>query len=186
MRIISGTLKGRLINFLKNSNTRPLKDNVRESIFNILQHSKFSNILLNNSHVLDLYSGIGSFGIECISRGAKKVTFIDQDEAATDILKDNLKKLSILNKSEIHVCKIEDAIAKLGKKKYNLFFLDPPFKDHDFFYNLEKIKQKKIFNIDHMVIIHREKKSKDELIEILNILDIKNYGRSQIIFANFK
>ena len=79
MRIISGFLKGRLISFLKNSNTRPLKDNVRESIFNILKHSNLIKIRIEDSNVLDLYSGIGSFGIECISRGAKKVTFIDQD-----------------------------------------------------------------------------------------------------------
>ena len=63
MRIISGKLKGRSINFLKNLNTRPLKDKVRESIFNILQHSKFVKIKINDANILDLYSGIGSFGI---------------------------------------------------------------------------------------------------------------------------
>ena len=68
MRVISGTLKGRLINFIKNSNTRPLKDSVKESIFNILDHSNLLKTELKNSNILDLYSGIGSFGIECISR----------------------------------------------------------------------------------------------------------------------
>ena len=76
MRIISGSLKGRSIDFLRNSNTRPLKDVVKENIFNILKHSKLINTRIENSHVLDLYSGIGSFGIECISRGAKKVVFV--------------------------------------------------------------------------------------------------------------
>ena len=76
MRIISGKLKGRSINFLKNLNIRPLKDKVRESIFNILQHSKFVKIKINDANILDLYSGIGSFGIESISRNAKKITFI--------------------------------------------------------------------------------------------------------------
>ena len=66
MRIISGKLKGRSINFLKNLKTRPLKDKVRESIFNILQHSKFVKIKVNGANILDLYSGIGSFGIESI------------------------------------------------------------------------------------------------------------------------
>ena len=72
MRIVSGFLKGKLINFLKNSTTRPLKDIVKENIFNILHHSNLLNIEIKGSNVLDLYSGIGSFGIECISRGAKK------------------------------------------------------------------------------------------------------------------
>ena len=73
MRIISGTLKGRPIKFLKNTNTRPLKNSVRESIFNILSHSKKIKVNISNSEILDLYSWIGSFGIECVSRGAKKL-----------------------------------------------------------------------------------------------------------------
>ena len=98
MRIVSGVLKGRKIKFLKNLNTRPLKDSVKESIFNILTHSKTINI--KNSNILDLYSGIGSFGIECISRGADKITFVDKDLNATNILKENLIKLSIIKKQE--------------------------------------------------------------------------------------
>ena len=94
MRIISGTLKGRSIDFLKNSNTRPLKDSVRESIFNILYHSNTFKVNIKNSNVLDLYSGIGSFGIECISRGAVRVMFVEQDINAVKILRENLTKLS--------------------------------------------------------------------------------------------
>ena len=71
MRIISGKFKGKSINFLRNTTTRPLKDSVRENIFNILNHSNFIKINFNESSVLDLYSGIGSFGIECLSRGVK-------------------------------------------------------------------------------------------------------------------
>ena len=66
MRIISGLYKGKRINFLKNSITRPLKDVVKENIFNILNHNLIKIDL--NSSVLDAYSGIGSFGIECLSR----------------------------------------------------------------------------------------------------------------------
>ena len=94
MRIISGSLKGRSIKFIRNLKTRPLKDSVRESIFNILKHSNYIKTKIDNSNILDLYSGIGSFGIECISRGAGKVTFIEQDKEAINILKENLIKLS--------------------------------------------------------------------------------------------
>ena len=79
MRIISGKLKGKLINFVSNSTTRPLKDSVKENIFNILKHSNYINVKIEGANILDLYSGIGSFGIECISRGAKKITFIEKD-----------------------------------------------------------------------------------------------------------
>ena len=76
MRIISGKLKGQTIDFLKNSTTRPLKDSVKENIFNVLKHSNLIDVKIEKANILDLYSGIGSFGLECISRGAKKVTFM--------------------------------------------------------------------------------------------------------------
>ena len=110
MRIISGSFKGRSIKFLKNSNTRPLKDSVRENIFNILEHSHTIKPKIKNSNILDLYSGIGSFGIECISRGAKSITFVDQDVSATKILKENLTYLSIINKSKVFNIKIEKCL----------------------------------------------------------------------------
>ena len=101
MRIVSGFLKGKSINFLKNSITRPLKDSVRENIFNILQHSNLIQVNIKKSNVLDLYSGIGSFGLECISRGAKKITFVERDRKAINILEQNLIRLSITKKALI-------------------------------------------------------------------------------------
>ena len=77
MRVIGGSLKGRKIEIPINKSTRPLKDMVRESIFNIIEHSNKENIELANSKILDLFSGIGSFGIECLSRGAEEVFFFE-------------------------------------------------------------------------------------------------------------
>ena len=186
MRIISGALKGRLIKFLKNSKTRPIKDKVRESIFNIIQHSKKIEIKIEGSKVLDLYSGIGSFGIECLSRGAKKVNFIEQDISAINILKDNLINLSIISKSRIFLDKIENVFSGKTDEKFNVIFLDPPFSDSCFIENLKIIKKEKIYHKDHLIIIHREIKSKDRLEDLLNLIDIKKYGRSKIIFSVFK
>ena len=75
MRIISGYLKGKKIKLPKDKKTRPLKDLVKESIFNILVHSNKINCKIENAQILDLFSGSGSFGLECISRGAKKGFF---------------------------------------------------------------------------------------------------------------
>ena len=77
MRIISGNFKGKKILQPKDKLTRPLKDLTKESIFNILKHSILLNIELESSNILDLFSGVGSFGLECLSRGAKNVTFIE-------------------------------------------------------------------------------------------------------------
>ena len=117
MRIISGKLKGKSINFVKSLTTRPLKDSVKENIFNVLTHSNLFKINLEKSYVLDLYSGIGSFGIECISRGAAEVTFVEKDKTAINTLKKNLFNLSIQNKSSIFEKDIADFLNKDQKKK---------------------------------------------------------------------
>ena len=69
MRIISGKLKGRKLFLPQDKTTRPLKDLVKVSIFNLLDHSNIIKKKLENSSVLDLFSGTGSFGLECLSRG---------------------------------------------------------------------------------------------------------------------
>ena len=184
MRIIGGKFKGKLIQFLKIEKTRPLKDSVRENIFNILMHSNKLNIKIEGSDILDLYSGIGSFGIECISRGANKVTFIEQEKSAYKILEKNLENLKVLQNSKAINNKIENVINRI-KDKFSIFFLDPPFVDSEFIENLKMIKINKIFNKRHLVIIHREKKSKDNFKEILQPILIKEYGRSKIIFGIF-
>ena len=138
-----------------------------------------------HSNILDLYSGIGSFGLECISRGAKKVTFIEKDPNSFNLLKKNLIKLSVLEKSSIINHKIENSFTSISKEKYNIFFLDPPFKNNIFIENLKLIKEKKLYSKTHIVIIHREKKTIDEFDNFFRSILIKNYGRSKIIFGTF-
>ncbi len=87
MRIISGKFKGKKMSYLNSSKTRPLRDYVRENIFNIILHGKNTKINLKKKNILDLYSGIGSFGIECLSRDVKKVVFVEKDPLAFSILK---------------------------------------------------------------------------------------------------
>ena len=185
MRIISGTLKGKSINYIKNFITRPLKDSVKENIFNILEHSNLIKPKIKNSHILDLYSGVGSFGIECISRGAQKVTFVEQNVSTINILRENLKKLSIINQTNIYNDQINTNLIKRFKKKFHIFFLDPPFADTNFINILETLKESKIYKKNHIIIVHREKKSKEDFRDIFKTVEIKQYGRSKIIFGVF-
>jgi 16S rRNA (guanine966-N2)-methyltransferase len=184
MRIISGILKGKSINYLKNLNTRPLKDSVKENIFNILKHSNFIKVNIEKANILDLYSGIGSFGIECISRGAKSTTFVEQDKKATNILKENLIQLSIARQATVFTDRAEN-ILKNVKKKFSIIFLDPPFADKDFIQNIYLIKKNKIYENKHIIIIHRETNTDDDLKEYFDLLFTKQYGRSKIIFGTF-
>ena len=185
MRIISGKLKGKNLLFLKSSTTRPLKDSVKENIFNILKHSNLIDVQIENSDVLDLYSGVGSFGIECISRGASKVAFVEKDKSATNILRENLNKLSILNRAQLFNFNIDEYLKQSLKNKFNIFFFDPPFIDKSFIKNLILIKKKKLFKKKHIIIIHRERKSEEFFEKYIKVINIKVYGRSKIIFGSF-
>ena len=185
MRIISGLYKGKRINFLKNSITRPLKDVVKENIFNILNHSSLIKIDFKNSSVLDAYSGIGSFGIECLSRGVKKVIFVEKNKEATEILKKNLILLSIKNKASIYNFEIENFLKGEKRKKFNIFFFDPPFSDKTFIQNLDLIKDNEMYEKKHIVIIHRERETEDNLKDYMNVVMSRQYGRSKIFFGFF-
>ncbi len=132
MRIISGKFKGKVISFLKSKTTRPLKDSVKESIFNIIAHSNLLDVNLKNSNVLDLYSGIGSFGLECISRGAKKITFVENDTRVVKILKENLENFKITDNTTVVIDKIENFLKKKLLKKFEIIFLDPPFAENKY------------------------------------------------------
>ena len=186
MRIVSGFLKGKKIDFLKSVTTRPLRDFVKESTFNIIKHSNLINVTLENANVLDLYSGIGSFGIECISRGAKKTTFVENESKTLTILKKNLKDLKIEDKTDVFGTKIISFFNQLNKKnKFEIIFFDPPFAEQFFIDELRIIKNSNIYSKNHLIIIHREEKSEDDISGILNILTTKTYGRSKVIFGNF-
>ena len=185
MRIISGFLKGKKIDFIKSATTRPLRDFVKENIFNIIKHSNLINVKLENANVLDLYSGVGSFGIECISRGVKKVTFVENDNKALIILKENLNNLKIEEQSEIFNTKIISYFNRLNKDKFEIIFLDPPFSENVFLEDLKIMRDSTIYKKKHLIVIHREEKSQDNLGRVIKTLLTKSYGRSKIIFGNF-
>lgn len=185
MRVIGGFLKGQSISFFKSLVTRPLKDSVRESIFNILTHSNLIDINLNKSDVLDLYSGTGSFGIECVSRGAKKVYYVEKNKDVANILQKNLLNLSIEKNTLLTINEISKFLNLKLKKKFDIIFLDPPFVQSNFLKELELIKENRMYKNNHVVIVHREKNSKEDFSNILETLIVRKYGRSKIIFGKF-
>jgi len=100
------------------------------------------------------------------------------------VLKKNLNELSILKQANIINRKIEDFL-KNCKKKFNIFFFDPPFIDESFVQGLILIKKNKNFLVNNLIIIHRERKNNENLEKYIRIITTKNYGRSKIIFGLF-
>jgi 16S rRNA (guanine966-N2)-methyltransferase len=185
MRIIGGKFKGKKLIIPKDRETRPLKDLTKESIFNIINHSNKFSIDIKKAQVLDLFSGVGSFGIECLSQGASHVTFIEKYEAVLPILKKNLNNL----KSEINYKIIEsDILNKFEfnslKLNYDIIFIDPPYKERALENILNKIIENKTLGNNGIIIIHRHKKEVDTFPKNFRLIDEKKYGISKIIFGS--
>lgn len=117
MRVISGTKRGKKLREPDNYDIRPTTDMVKESLFNIIQFD------IEGRRVLDLFAGTGQLGIECLSRGAAEVTFVDQSREAVAIVKENLKSCGF----EARVVQ-SDSIAFLGRgEKFDVILIDPPY-----------------------------------------------------------
>ncbi len=185
MRIISGLNKGKKLIMPSDRTTRPLKDMAKESIFNILTHANFINFYLKNSKVLDLFSGIGSFGLECISRGSKLVFFLENYPPVLEVLKKNISSLKYQNKSkviDIDAFKINSNTFKMGQK-FHIIFCDPPYKEKKIELLIENIIEVDILEENGIIIIHRKKGDLDRYPKRFKVIDKKSYGLSTFVFG---
>ena len=186
MRIISGTSKGKKLYEPKDIVTRPLKDLTKESIFNIIAHSNKFNVKLESANILDLFSGTGSFGLECLSRASKHVTFVESYKKILPILKKNITELNFEKKSKIIEKDINDSLSfKIFQNQFDIIFLDPPYKEKKLFNMLGNIFQSNLLKDKGVIIIHRHKKEVDEFPKKFKIIEEKFYGISKIIFGNY-
>ena len=185
MRIISGSNKGKKLIIPNDKTTRPLRDMAKESIFNILIHAKYINFHIKDSKVLDLFSGVGSFGLECISRGSKFVFFLENYPPVLKILKANISNLKYENKSkviDIDAFTINNSIFK-DDQKFQIIFCDPPYKEKKIELLIENIIEMNILEKNGIIIIHRKKGDLDTYPKKFKIIDKKNYGLSTFVFG---
>ena len=183
MRIISGILKGRKIEQPIDNLTRPLKDLTKESIFNLISHSKKFNFKMDGSRILDIFSGTGSFGLECVSRGAYGVIFVENHLPILNVLKRNIKNLNVERKCQIiNADLFSENISKIVNGKFNLIFLDPPFKERRIYNLLKQLELAKIVEKEALIIFHRHKKDLDLIPENFKKIEERTYGISKIVF----
>jgi 16S rRNA (guanine966-N2)-methyltransferase len=120
MRVISGLARGRRLKELQGMDTRPTTDKVKESMFNILQFE------LEGRDILDLFSGTGQLGIEALSRGAARCTFVDQRKEAIALIRENIKVCNFIEQSRAVQSEALSFLAGC-REKYDIIFLDPPY-----------------------------------------------------------
>lgn len=162
MRIISGKFKGRFIKVPQSDKIRPTTDRVRETLFNLLNNKiSFEDIV-----VLDIYSGSGSLGLECISRGASEVHFIEKDFFIYNNLLENIKSLEVEDKCKVFKSDAVRFTNKKSKLKYDLILADPPFFKDDIYQVVENLKNNTYLKHEGIMIIERSIQTKEK--DILN------------------
>lgn len=187
MRVISGKARGTKLNSIDSNTTRPTLDRVKESLFNILHD------YLKGANVLDLFAGSGALGIEALSREANSVVFCDNNKQAIEMIKANLEKTRLLEKAQIINSDYKKCIEELSisNKKFNLIFIDPPYKDDIAVISLKMIVENSLLDNDGIIVIETDELNRD-LIELneamknslheIKIFDKRKYGRANLIF----
>ena len=172
MRIISGELKGRLIKVPDSKFIRPTTDRVRETFFNLLNN----RLSFDNISVLDLYSGSGSLGLECLSRGAASVDFVEKNFAIYKNLQENIRSLNLGEKSSVHKMEAVKFTALTKHTQYDLILADPPFFKDDIYKVVENILTNRYLADDSYLFIERSIQTKEKDINNLKSEPFKIIG----------
>ena len=179
MRIISGKARGTKLYTLEGTNTRQTLDRVKESIFNIIQDK------IDGAIVLDLFSGSGAIGLECLSRGAEKAVLCDKSKEAIGIIKRNIEKTHMEEKAQIFNADFETCLEKVKKQQFDIIYLDPPYATDYILKSLKKIIELGIIKKESIIIIETDDEQRIlkeiENIEI-KVVDKRKYGIATIIF----
>jgi 16S rRNA (guanine966-N2)-methyltransferase len=166
VRIISGKYKNRTLFTTHSKTLRPTSSSARKSIFQILEP-------FDNLKILDLFSGIGSLGIESLSRGAKHITFVEKNPKVISFLAKNLKKLQINDQFLLIRDDVNNYLKKCDKK-YDIIFADPPYESVDFKILLPKVSN--LLNQDGIFCMEKKYENKT-----FHDVRIKNFGKTQFL-----
>jgi 16S rRNA (guanine966-N2)-methyltransferase len=119
MRLTGGILKNRALKAPKGDSTRPTSEKLRQAVFNILQHR------IEGATFLDLFAGSGAMGLEALSRGAIKATFVENHREAIKTLYANIESLGLQDSTKVITENAKKVIAKLGS--FDIVYVDPPY-----------------------------------------------------------
>ena len=171
MRIISGIYKGRTIHGYNIDGTRPTQERIKESLFGMIQSQ------LRNQIVLDLFAGTGNLGFEALSNGSMACIFVDVNPKCTECIKKTVKSFQIPN-AEIYTMDYKQALDKFQKEKgkFDLIFLDPPYRYQNIESILEELIEKELVNIGGIIVCEYEEEELEEEYLLLRRLKMKKYG----------
>ena len=178
MRIIAGKFKGRALITMKDKSIRPTTDRVKESVFNLLQG------YIEDAKVLDLFAGSGALGIEALSRGAESVVFADRSNDSVETIYTNLKKVS----GKVNVIR-KDFLSTIDylsarKEKFDIIFLDPPYKQGLDKIAIDKIEESNILAEDGIIVVERSREDEPmQLTKGYRAITERDYGSVTVMLV---
>lgn len=179
MRIIAGSARSRTILAPEGRDTRPTLDRVRENLFNILMRRT------PGARVLDLFAGSGSLSLEALSRGAAHSVLVDFDRAAIRCIQLNVTALRFTEETRILPVDWKTAVSQLQREgaKFDLIFLDPPYKMHD----LTEVSKALIPLLaeDALIVVEHEVRTMPALCEGFDMTDTRKYGIVGVSFFQY-
>ena len=175
MRIIGGKHRGRVLKTFEGEAVRPTSDRAREALFNVLQNEIFDSVFY------DGFAGSGAVGLEALSRGAKKVVLTDVSSESVKLIKSNAALLketpAILNVDCVSFLSSTD-------EKFDIIFLDPPYKKDDGELALKIIAERDILSKEGVAVLEKDREGGE--ISGLDKQKIKKYGKAHITFYKKK
>ena len=178
IRIIGGKWKGNKIYFNLNDDLRPTPDRAKETLFNWLGQD------LNEMHCLDLFSGTGALGLEALSRGAKKVTFVEKNKDYLQKIKKVYLEMSQKEDCDFYCAEcLEWVQNKSSKAKYDLIFIDPPFNKNLIDNLLSNILSRELLSESGKIYFEFEKKLDLKIPESLDLKKKKSLGKKSYVLA---
>ncbi len=174
MQIISGMFKGERIYTPRHTKIAPTSSVVRRAIFDFLKP------VIKNKNVLDLYAGSGALGIEALSRGAKKATFVEFDSECVKVIKSNISKLKNVD-TEVIPLEVFMAIRLLKGNLFDIVFMDPPYKEKLIKSILLEISEYDIVDKNSLLIAeHHKKEIFADVIGVFALIKQKRYGETAV------
>jgi 16S rRNA (guanine966-N2)-methyltransferase len=186
MRVIAGKLRGAVLQAPPGTDTRPITDRVKESLFNILGHRFGRPGFLPDIEVLDLFAGSGSLGVESLSRGARSCVFVERDRRALRVLRANIDRLGL---SEVAQILTDNAwtmrIPHGTAEGYGLIFVDPPYRDASDPLRLLPLLQRLAPRLsqDGLLVLRQSASATPVTGELhsLSIADERTFGRMRVL-----
>lgn len=179
MRIIAGEAKNKKLKSRKGMDTRPTLGSVKESLFSIIAP------YIEESRFLDLFSGTGNIALEALSRGAKKAIMIEQDQEALKIIIENINSLGFENRCRAYKNDVIRAVEILGRKeeKFDIIFMDPPYKQELCTKVLKAIEKSGILANDGLIICeHHMLEDLEDEVAGFKKADCRKYGKKTMTF----